>query len=170
MDVAHEHAADDDVHAVGDLDRFVADVFGAEADFSVGDFDLLERAFAVDDGDDDVVVLRGEAVVDHEQIAVEDAGDGHAIALGPVEEGGGRMGDDVLVEVDAFFDVVVGGGGEACGDAQSEERAEEFFIGGRYFFYLEFHRSLIAIRSGATCQDKYNSGKIVVGRDLYPPG
>jgi len=61
--------------------------------------DLLQAfdgEVAVQDGDDDVVGLRGDAAIHHEEVAVEDSGTAHRFSRGAHEERGSRpAGSDV---------------------------------------------------------------------------
>jgi hypothetical protein len=59
---------------------------------------------------------RVEAAIDHQKIAVVDAGVGHRFAAHMQEKGAGGMPDQLFIEVDPHVDVVIGGGREACGD------------------------------------------------------
>lgn len=68
-------------------------------------------------GHNDAAGPRIEAAVDDQQVAVVDAGAGHRVAADPQKEGAAGVADQLVVEVDAGLDVVVGGAGKAGGDA-----------------------------------------------------
>ena len=70
---------------------------------------------------------RLHAAIDDQQITVMDAGLHHRIAAHAQEEGAAGAGDQLLVEVDAGFDVVVGGAGETGGHtlaSQGQQQAD----------------------------------------------
>ena len=51
-----------------------------------------------------------------------DSGTDHGVPPHPQHEGGGRMMDQKLMEVDDIFYIVISGGGEACADGVAEQR------------------------------------------------
>lgn len=70
-------------------------------------FEAFDGEIAVQDGNDDVVGLWGDAAIHHEEFAIEDSGIAHGFSRGAHEERGGRPADQMLVEVELPFDVVV---------------------------------------------------------------
>jgi hypothetical protein len=66
--------------------------------------------------------LGGEAPVYDQEIAIKDARIPHAIACNFEQEGGGAVRDQVAVEVDLTFEVVVSGTWKARADAVQEKR------------------------------------------------
>jgi hypothetical protein len=79
----------------------------------------------VDAGDYDAAVGHRGGTINDQQVAVVNGGALHRIAGNADEEGGGRVADQVLVEVDPAFQVVVGRRGEAGGDADGQQRQLE---------------------------------------------
>ena len=96
-----------------DRNRCVAGVFGGE-DHALGvSGEALDGEFAVNHRNHDHANFGADRSVDDEQVAVVDAGALHRAASGAEEEGRCGAGDQLLVEVEGAFDVVVCGGGEA---------------------------------------------------------
>ena len=79
--------------------------------------EALEGEGPLQHGHDDAAGAGIEAAVDDQQVAVVDAGPSHGVAADPQKEGAVGVANQVVVEVDAGFDVVVGGAGKAGGDA-----------------------------------------------------
>ena len=63
-----------------------------------------------------------DGAVDDQHIAVVDAFSDHAVSAGPHIEGGRRVGDTVLVEVDGLFHIVLSRGGKPTGGRGEEQR------------------------------------------------
>jgi len=91
-----DDAPDPEFHAVHDLNNLVLAFGGYELAFMVVDPIVFDREFAVDAGDDDVVVLWIEGFVYQEKGIGRDEGVDHAVALATDNEGGVGMGDQVV--------------------------------------------------------------------------
>ena len=63
-----------------------------------------------------------DGAVDDQHIAVIYAFPDHAVSAGPHIEGGRRVGDTVLVEVDGLFHIVLSRGGKPTGGRGEEQR------------------------------------------------
>lgn len=64
-----------------------------------------------------------KTAIDHQQIAVDDAIAAHRITFNPHEEGGQGRRDQLKIEIDACFDIVIGRAGEAGGDGLPQQSA-----------------------------------------------
>lgn len=118
MDVVGDHPADlEAFHIGGDLQGGVGGVLGGEEDLAFDQLEALADQVAAEFGHDDGAVLGLEGPVHHQQVAGEDAGTGHGIARHAEAEGGGFVANEVFVEVETLFEVVIGGGEGARGDA-----------------------------------------------------
>ena len=106
----------------------VAGVFGFELDGVTFFAEAFDGQFSIDGGDDDTAIRGFEASVDDEEVSVVNASTNHGVSRGPDEEGGGGLLDEVLIEVEGSFEVIIGGGGEACGDARCIEGDGGFFV------------------------------------------
>ena len=116
MDRARDHAPDHAVPVRAQGDGWVMRVLRDQGPlvrvFFVEPFD---REFAADHGDDDATRFRFQAAVDHQEVAREDTGAGHRVALDPDDEGRGGAADQVIVEIERALDEVLGGRWEAGG-------------------------------------------------------
>ena len=65
---------------------------------------------------------RVEAAVHHQQVAVVDAGAGHGVAAHPQEKGAGGMADQLFIQIDSHFHVVICGRGKTGGDPLAGQR------------------------------------------------
>jgi len=83
----------------------------------------LDRELPVQNGNDDFPVYWLEATVNHENIVVVYAGAGHGVATDAQEEGGIRVVNAVLVEVQATFHIVIGGRRKTRSDLADEDGA-----------------------------------------------
>jgi hypothetical protein len=63
-----------------------------------------------------------DAAINHQQITVDDAVATHRRAAHPHEEGGQRPGDQLDIEIDDRFHIVVGGTGETGGARAHRQR------------------------------------------------
>lgn len=105
--------APDIATGLGDLNIGEYRVFGREDPCAIRFLQALDRQFSMQDRNDDVFSLSCEAAINDEEVAVEYAGVFHRFAHRPGEKGGGRVPDEVFVEVELSFDVVVGGARES---------------------------------------------------------
>lgn len=122
VDGPEDDAPDLDVHAFGNFDRGIGLVLRHQPDLAVSLVEALDRELAVDDGHDDVFVTGRFRPVDDEQVAVVQVRIDHGIPVHMGEEGRGGMLDEVLMQVERFLEVIVGGRGEAGRDALREVR------------------------------------------------
>lgn len=120
---AGDHTPHRQLLAVLQLDGGEGRILGDEAHAPAALPQALDREFAVDDCDDDVATCGFQRTVDHQQIAVGDAGAGHGVAFHTHEEGRLAVGDEVLVQVEGALDVVVGRRGKARRYAGEEQGA-----------------------------------------------
>jgi hypothetical protein len=77
--------------------------------------DLLQPfdgQLAVNDGNDDIVGLRGDSTVDDEQVTIENPGAAHGFSGRAHKEGCRRPPHRMLVEIELALDVVIGRAGE----------------------------------------------------------
>lgn len=119
-----------------DVDRAVTAVARNELNMAVvGDMDSLQREFAVETADGQIVVLRLDRAVDHKNIALGDAFLDHGVADDTAVESRRRIGYEVFVEVDCFGYVVLGRRRKAGADAAVGVDKRQFCrrVGPEYF-------------------------------------
>src|SRR3954463_14405163 len=95
------------------IDGGEAGCFGHQPDLIEIFFKAADQHFAVEGCDYDLSVGGFYGAVYDDHVAIEDAGAGHGVTADPHEEGGGFVPDELFVEVDASFHIIVGGGAEA---------------------------------------------------------
>ena len=83
----------------------------------------LDRELPVQNGNDDFPVYGLEAPVDHQNIVVVYAGAGHGMAADAQEEGGLRVVNAVLIEVQSALHIVIGGRRKTRSDLADEDGA-----------------------------------------------
>ena len=100
------------------VDRYVREgwVFCGEDPRAILLLQALDRQLAVKNRDNDVRGLRRDAAIDNQKVAIEDAGVFHGLACSPGKKRGGRVPDEVLVQIELALDVIVGRTGEAGGN------------------------------------------------------
>src|SRR5436190_244574 len=88
LELAHEsnHHAEDLKRAFG-TDHRISLVFRSQYELATLDVQALQRELVVDDGNDDVTLVRGDTLFNDDKIAVENAGVLHRIALHAHEDG-----------------------------------------------------------------------------------
>ena len=140
MDYVFDDAPDFQLHIATDGAGGVFLVLGDQGDGAVLEADAFDGEFAVDVGDDDVFVGRLGGAIHDQEIAGVDAGIDHGIAGDADKISRGRMGDEIFVEIELGFEVVLGGRGKTGGDGGGIKRAGTFTgsIGRIYFFNLGF--------------------------------
>ena len=107
LDLAGDHAPHHEVALARDLDareRFVSWLEPHAPGFTA---QALDRELAVQAGHHDVAAVRFHRAVDDEQVAVDDVRALHALARSPDQEGGQRVLDEHLVEVNLAFEVII---------------------------------------------------------------
>ena len=109
MDHTGHDAPDLELHVRLNLKRRIGAIVGHEIEFACASGEAFDGQFAVQDGDDDACVLWFERAVNDEYVAGMDAGVNHRIAGDADEEGGGRMLDQMAIEIEPAFDVVLCG-------------------------------------------------------------
>jgi hypothetical protein len=104
-----------------DGDVRVDGIGGLEPDLAPALVEALDGHLPVDLGYHDAAMPGGEGLVHDQQVAVLDAGLAHGIPLHAQKESGYAVTDQVLVQAQVAFDVVVCGRGEAGGDLGGEQ-------------------------------------------------
>ncbi len=111
VDVVGHHARDLKAVAVGgNFDGLVVRVFRDQKDLGLHQLEALADQVAPQLGHDDGTVRGLEGPVHQQEVAGKDTRSGHGIARHTEAKGGGLVLDQVFIQVQAFFDVVVGGG------------------------------------------------------------
>lgn len=85
--------------------------------------ECLDGELAIQAGHYDGTVAGLDRPIDYQQVTIIDASLHHAVTAGPDIEGGGRVLDAKLVQIDGLLDVVLRGRGEAAchwGEEQGE--------------------------------------------------
>lgn len=82
----------------------------------------FHRQFVIQDGYDDVTLLRFQGAVHHQQILIEDAGTLHRVTGDFKDEGGIRVDDDVLIEAEVPGEIILGDRWEPGPDGFQRER------------------------------------------------
>src|SRR5579864_9277490 len=118
LDLSHQadHHAEDFERVFWTDDR-ISLVLGPQHETSVLEIEALQRELVVDDRHDDIALLRGSALFDDNEIALEDPGIDHRIAPDADEHGLRGALDQVVVERDGIRLVV--------GDRLRQARAHE---------------------------------------------
>lgn len=96
------------VHAVLDFQRRIKQVFGDQGDPAGMVMESLDQALAIHEGNHDMAMLRADALVDNQDVAIEYLGTLHAVALDRKEEGRDRIAHQVFVDVESLV-LIVGG-------------------------------------------------------------
>lgn len=111
--------------AIVDINTRIVDVFGDKCRVSHCPFSgkPLDRELPVQNGDDDFPVYGLEATVNHQNIVVVYAGAGHGMAADAQEEGGLRVVNAVLIEVQSALHIVIGGRRKTRSDLADEDGA-----------------------------------------------
>src|SRR5579884_497992 len=107
-DGLRDDAPDLEATLLGDLDVGKVRVLGFEYDPAVARAVALDGEFAVEQGQHDAPGRRFERAVDDGDVAREQTGADHAVAGEADREGGGRVADQQLVEIERTVEVVVG--------------------------------------------------------------
>lgn len=123
VDDIGDHAPDHQFLAILEFDGLVSRVriLRQEAHLTPFHGEALDRELAIDDSDDDMAVACLDRAVDDEDVTSKDIGVDHGVAFHPNHEGGGRIADQLLVKVDAVFDMVIGRRRETGRNAVTEE-------------------------------------------------
>lgn len=109
MDNVGDDAPDFEGLAGFDFDGLVGGVVGQQVEAAGGGAaETLDGEFAVENGDNDLVVVGVEGAVYEEEVAGVDASTGHGGACDAQEEAGGGVLDEMLVEIEVGVDPVVG--------------------------------------------------------------
>ena len=119
-DIGHD-APEREIVIDRDENRLMRGVLGTQLDPAFFLDQALEGELAMQGGDDDPPIALFDRAIDDQQIPVVDPGPDHRVAGGADKVGGRGVQDQVLVEVDALLDMIVGGRGEAGGDSHAEE-------------------------------------------------
>ena len=88
-------------------------IVGGENGARPGHGKVLDGELAVQHGDHDVTGLGDDTAVNHEQVAVEDSGVLHGLALRPDEERRGWPSNQMMVQIEFALYVIVGRAREA---------------------------------------------------------
>lgn len=129
---------------------WVVFVFRQKRKFFALDADALDSQFAVHVGDHYVFVFWFQRAVHDQDIAGMDTGLNHGIAPDSYEVGGGGVPDQVFVQVELAFDIVVGRRGEPGRNAGHKERASARGGGVRSINCCDFgffHACIILLRT-----------------------
>ena len=120
---AGHHAPDQQLLVGRDGDNGVAGISRAELDQPA----LLEEAFdgqlAVQDRDDDIVVLRLQRAVHDQEVTIVQSGALHGVAGQADIERGGWVMDQELMKVEVAVQVIVGGRRESSRDLRQKQWA-----------------------------------------------
>ncbi|CRI66834.1 hypothetical protein THIOKS13190002 [Thiocapsa sp. KS1] len=116
-----DHAPNHQTHLALNLQRRIVRMLRHQPDPLTLDLQALQGQLTIDGCHHDRPGLGLARAVHHQQIAVADPGTGHGIPLHPQEESRGRMPDQLLVQIDGPFQIVVGRRGEAGRDTRAEE-------------------------------------------------
>lgn len=111
---------------IADRERWIVLVLSREMPLSSYLLQAFDGEIAVQDGNDDVVGLRGDTAIHHKEVAIEDPGTAHGFSRSAHEECGGRPADQMFVEVESALDVIVRRAGEARRHLRTEQREVEF--------------------------------------------
>ena len=117
MDHVDGDAPDLHLAAAVKLQRWIVRMGCLQAQPAAMTHQAFEGEGTVKHGHNHLARARVEAAIDHQKIAVVDAGVGHRFAAHMQEKGAGGMPDQLFIEVDPHVDVVIGWGREASGDA-----------------------------------------------------
>ncbi len=107
------HAPDSDIRLRTDRNGWVVGVFRGQNHACRCLSQSFHGEFTVDHRDHHRAVLTGNRAIDHEQITIMNSSSLHRSSTCSQKEGGCRVGDEFLVQVERAFDVVVGGGGKS---------------------------------------------------------
>lgn len=116
MDYVLDDAPDFQLHIGAEGLGAIVFVFGHQGDLAAAQADAFDGEFAVEVGDDDVFIFGLGGAIHDQEVAGVDAGVDHGIAGDADEIGGGGLGDEVLVEVELAFEVILGRRGKAGRD------------------------------------------------------
>src|ERR1051325_1695542 len=109
----HHTAPHLEVHPFGDLKRGVGWVLREQPDLSILlDVKFLHHEIVTDTHDDDAALCRFDHPVDDEERPFMDTRL-HRITFDPDVEGRERVFDQIAVEINAAFDIILGGGRES---------------------------------------------------------
>lgn len=103
------HPPDDQLLAFGELNRRIGRVLRQQLDHAPALVQPLHHQLAFHQGDHDAGGARRLRAVHDQRAAGENAGSGHGVPGHLHEEGGGRIGDEALVQVQLFQLVVLDG-------------------------------------------------------------
>ena len=112
-------------HVAGETDRRVARVLCVKLEGTTDAVEPFYGQLVIDDRNDDGSIGGLERFIDDEDIAGKDARAFHAQPDDADKKRRRRVGDEMLVQVEHAFDVVVGRGGEPRVNRVREERALE---------------------------------------------
>src|SRR5439155_12148936 len=122
-----DHHAEDLERAFRAYDR-ISLVFGPQHELPAFEIQALQGELVVDDRDDDFALLRGDTFFDDDEVAIENAGILHRIALHADEHRRGWAVDQVIIDRDGIRFVIVyrigqPGTHRPCGERAGREPA-----------------------------------------------
>ncbi len=129
------------VHAVDKFYFMIVFVLRHQYDSAIHFAEAFDREFAVDHGNDDFFVYRFQGAVHNENISGENAGIDHGFAGCPDKKGGGRMLNQVFVQVKLAFNIIFRRGREPSCHRHHKQRACLFCrkVGAIYFLQPFVH-------------------------------
>ena len=89
-------------------DGWIVGVFWPEFDTAHVLEQAFDRVLAINDGHDDIAVLGVLGAIDDDRVTFLDACPGHGVALDREHEGGWFVANQIIVEIQAFLNVVGG--------------------------------------------------------------
>ena len=113
MDDVGDGSPDEELLILPDQNGGIVRVFRLKGNLIAALTQSFHGELPVDHRHDDLAINRGDRAVDNQDVPVVDVDILHGAALRPNEEGGHRVADKLLVEVNRPLDVIVRRGGKA---------------------------------------------------------
>ena len=159
MDDVDGDAPDLHLAAAVKLQRRIVRMGGFQAQPAAMTHQAFEGEGTVKHGHNHLARARVEAAIDHQKIAIVDAGVGHRFAAHMQEKGAGGMPDQLFIEVDPHIDIVISRGRETSGDAfPSQGQGEPTALG------LQGQRSVLELHGSSNSWLNSTHVLIAVGR------
>ena len=108
------HAPDLHVAAAVQLERGIVRIGGFQAKSTLMAHETLQREASIENSHHHATRSGVEAAIHHQQITVLDTGSCHGMSAHPQEERAGGMSDQLFIQIDPHFDVVISGRGKPC--------------------------------------------------------
>ena len=157
MDHVDGHTPDLDVAATVQFKRGISAVRRFQSQSPSMTNQPFEREGSVEHGDHHAPRSRIQAAIHHEKVAIVDAGPEHGVAAHPQKERAGGVMDQLFIQIDPHFHIVVSRRGEAgCDPFTGQRQGQPRSLGQQgnwrmVLFHVRQHMALVRLYCNEVC-------------------